>query len=73
MLPIHNFVLHHSLHYCFTIETLVEVLVCHEDMTGNGEENVMGISIFPFCIEFLMFWWENPSLLDYDDVIMLHQ
>ena len=47
MLPIHNFVLHH----CFTIEMLVKIIVCHEDMTGKRGENVMGISIFPFRIE----------------------
>ena len=25
-----------------------------------------------FSSKVLMFWWENPSLLDYDDVIVLH-
>ena len=29
---------------------------------------VMGMSILPFQIV-LMFWWENTSLLNYDDVI----
>ena len=47
MLPIQNFVLDH----CFIIEMLVEIIVCHEDMTGKRGENVTGISIFPFRIE----------------------
>ena len=32
---------------------------------------VTGMSILPFQIRVLMFWWENPSLLNYDDVIAL--
>ena len=48
------------------------VVICHEDMTGKrGGKNVVGISMFPITVV-LIFWWENPSLLDYDDIIMLH-
>ena len=45
MLPIDNFVSHH----CFAIKMLVEIIVCHEDMTGKrGGENVAGMNILPF-------------------------
>ena len=44
MLPIDNFVSHH----CFTIKMLVEIVVCHEDMTGKRGKNVVGMSILPF-------------------------
>ena len=31
------------------------VVICHEDMTGNRGENVVGMSIFPICVEFEYF------------------
>ena len=46
------------IYYCYlivlfhTIKMLVEIVICHEDMTGQRGENVAGISILPFCIEF---------------------
>ena len=40
MLPIDNFVSHHK------------IIVCHEDIIGKRGENVMGMSILPFQIEF---------------------
>ena len=31
-----------------------------------------GNKYIPYTCRVLIFWWENPSLLDYDDVITLH-
>ena len=42
-----SFVLHYK--------KLVEIVICHEDMTGKRGENVTGVSILPFC-RVLIFW-----------------
>ena len=34
---------------------LVEIVVCHEDMTGKRGENVTGMSILPFQVKFQYF------------------
>ena len=40
-------------------------------MMGKRGENVAGVSVFPIQCRVSIFWQENPSLLDYDDVVML--
>ena len=51
----------------------IKIIICHEDMTGKMEGGEChGNKYTPFLNRVLMFWQENPSLLDYDDVIALH-
>ena len=47
------------------------VFICHEDMTGKRGGECHGNKYVPYYGRVLIFWWGNPSLLDYDDVIML--
>ena len=55
-----------------TIKMLVEIVICHEDMTGKRGGECHGNKYTPFLHKVSIFWQENPSLLDCDDVIMLH-
>ena len=56
---------HIYMHTCMHIDswmfvhTLMHTYICH----GN--------KYVPYYDRVLMFWWGNPSLLDYDDVITL--
>ena len=51
---------------------LVEIIICQGDMTGKRGGECHGNKYIPYSCRILIFWWENPSLLDYDDVITLH-
>ena len=68
MLPINSFVSYHG----FTIKMLVRIIVCHEDMTGKRGENVVGMSILPFPVEFSCFGGKILHCLISDVVITLH-
>ena len=48
------------------------VVICHEDNTGKGGGECHGNKYVPYYGRVLIFWQGNPSLLNYDDVIMLH-
>ena len=50
---------------------LVELVICHEDMTEKRGGECCGNKYTPFLHRVSIFWQENPSLLDYNDVIML--
>ena len=70
MLLDNNFVSYHG----FTIKKLVvNIVVCHEDMTGKrGGRMLWEMSIHPFSMEILCFGRKILHCLIFDDVSMLH-
>ena len=69
MLLVNSFVSCHG----FTIKKLVvNIIICHEDMTGKRGENVAGMGIHPFSMEFLCFGRKILHCSIFDDVITLH-